>query len=71
VTPATAPTPGGAGDPGARGDRPGSAVPGFPGRLAFTGADVVPLASLAVVLLVLGAVLTREAGRLRRSATRG
>jgi hypothetical protein len=53
-------------------DRPAaSAVPGLPGRLAFTGADTVPLASLALGLLGLGAVLTRQARRLRRSASRG
>ncbi len=52
-------------------DRPASAVPSLPGRLAFTGADPVPLASLAVALLSLGAVLTRQARRLRPCATRG
>jgi hypothetical protein len=63
-------TPGAAGS--GRGDRPAaSAVPGLPDRLAFTGADTVPLASLAVVLLCLGAVLTRQARRLRRSVSRG
>jgi len=61
----------GAADHG-RGDRPAaSAVPGLPDRLAFTGADTLPLASLAVVLLGLGAVLTRQARRLRRSVSRG
>lgn len=61
----------GAATPG-RGGRPAaSAVPGLPDRLAFTGADIVPLASVALVLLGLGAVLTRQARRLRRSASRG
>ena len=63
------PTPGASPDGG---DRPAaSAVPGLPDRLAFTGADTVPLASLALGLLGLGAVLTGQARRLRRSASRG
>jgi hypothetical protein len=73
--PAGAQVPGTATPPGAGGnapsDRPASAVPSLPGRLAFTGADTVPLASLAAVLLSLGALLTRQARRLRPCASRG
>ncbi|WP_143056248.1 hypothetical protein [Pedococcus cremeus] len=65
----TNPTPGADANGGGR--PPASAVPGLPGRLAFTGADTVPLASLALGLLGLGAVLTAQARRLRRSASRG
>jgi hypothetical protein len=67
VTPA-APGSSGSSDPT---DRPASAVPSLPGRLAFTGADTVPLASLAVVLLSLGVLLIRRARRLRPCASRG
>jgi hypothetical protein len=64
-------TPGGASDPGTGRDQAASALPGLPDRLAFTGANAVPLATLALVLLGLGAELTRRARRLRRSASRG
>ena len=67
----TGTTPGAAADPGHGGRPAASAVPGLPERLAFTGAGTVPLATLAVVLLSLGAVLTRQARRLRRCASRG
>lgn len=52
-------------------DRPASAVPSLPDRLAYTGADTVPLASLAVALLSVGALLGRGARRLRPCASRG
>jgi hypothetical protein len=56
---------------GATTDRPASAVPSLPDRLAYTGADTVPLASLAMALLSLGALLGRGARRLRPCASRG
>jgi hypothetical protein len=72
--PEAAVTPPGASTPAPQapsGDRPASAVPSLPDRLAYTGADTVPLASLAVALLSLGALLGRGARRLRPCASRG
>jgi hypothetical protein len=59
----------GAGAPAA-GD-PRGAASGLPGRLAFTGGDVVPLALAGAGLFWLGLLLTRRARALSAAAGRG
>jgi hypothetical protein len=54
----------------AAGDRPGAAS-ALPGRLAFTGGDVVPPALVGAGLLLLGVLLTRRARAFSAGAGRG
>jgi hypothetical protein len=69
-----APAPGSTSDPATHGtspaDRPGAAS-ALPGRLAFTGGDVIPMALVGAGLLWLGVLMTRRARALSGGAARG